>query len=187
MNTKVEVVPLEEAKEQVKRVCVRLALLHLSYAKTLMEELGEEKGKQLTMKSIRRYGITVGKQVKAKAIAKGLDSDPMNYEEDLPSYGMYNDVDILEVDGEKRIRIYGCVMANVWGEVKESQLGRLYCYVDPFKYMAFNPCYKFVHTKTLTDGDGYCEFALRPTTEKDREDFISQDTDWARIDTKDMS
>ena len=67
MTTEKKMVPLEEAEEQVRRVCTRLALLHLSFAKTLVEELGEEKGKHLILKAIKDYGIRIGGEVKAKA------------------------------------------------------------------------------------------------------------------------
>ncbi len=66
MATRKETVALEEAKEQVRRVCVRLGLLHLSFAKTLVEELGEKKGKELVLKVIKDYGIGIGEEVEVK-------------------------------------------------------------------------------------------------------------------------
>jgi hypothetical protein len=72
-------------------------------------------------------------------------------------------------------------MGKVWQELGENKLGRFYCYVDPAKYMEFNPGYKLMHIKSLPDGDDYCELALRPTTEQERKDF-AQDKDWSYID-----
>lgn len=175
-------VSLEEAKEQVKKVCIRLALLHLSYAKTLVEELGEEKGRQLIMRAIKDYGTRIGEQVNASVTAQGLQNEPVNYKEDLPFYGMHDKIEVVEMDGEKRMRAYGCVMGEIWNQLGEGELGRLYCYVDPAKYMAFNPNFKLSHLRTLPEGDDYCEFVVRPTTEQDREDFAGKDTDWRRID-----
>ncbi|MCK4790336.1 MAG: hypothetical protein KAV87_41750 [Desulfobacteraceae bacterium] len=37
--------------------------------------------------------------------------------------------------------------------------------------MAFNPNYKLIHTKTLLDGDEYCELAVRPTYKRERDGF----------------
>ncbi len=88
----------------------------------------------------------------------------------------------VEVKGEKRHRAYGCMMARVWKEYGEETLGRLYCYVDPAKYMAYNPDYKLGHTKALPDGDEFCEFCIRKTTSKEQEDFASDDRDWLYID-----
>lgn len=175
-------VALEEAKEQVRRVCLRLGLLHLSYAKTLVEELGEEKARQLIMRAIKDYGTRIGEQVKAGVAAQGLQNEPANYKEDLPLYGMYDKTELVEVNGEKRVRIYGCVMGGLWNELGKSDLGCLYCYVDPAKYMAFNPDFKLIHTKAVTRGDEYCELAVRPTTERDREEFVAKDADWSQID-----
>jgi len=182
MTGKKQTVTLEEAAEQVRKVCVRLALLHISYARTLVNELGEEKGKQLVLKAIKDYGIRAGNGARTKATAAGLDNSPANFRDDLPRYGMHTGREVTEVDGEKRSRAYGCVMGEVWNELGEGELGRLYCYVDPAKYMAFNPDFKMIHLKALPDGDALCELAVRSTTEQEREDFAAEDTDWSYID-----
>ena len=182
MNGKEEAVALEEAKEQVRRVCRRLGLLHLSFTRTLVDELGEGRGKQLILKAIKDYGTRIGEEVKANVTAQGLENDPANYKEDLPLYGMHDGMEVIEVDGGKRMRAHNCVMGRLWNELGESALGRLYCYVDPAKYMAFNPNFKLVHTKALPDGDEYCEFAVRPTTKQERKDFADKDKDWRYID-----
>ena len=177
-----ETVTLEEAKEQVRRVSVRLGLLHLSFSRTLINELGEKKGKELILKAIKDYGKRVGEEVKAKVTEQGLDNSPANYKEDLPLYGMHDGMEVTEVDGEKRIRAYGCAMAKLWHELGEDELGRFYCYVDPAKYMAFNPHFKLAHSKAMPDGDEYCELVVRPTTEQERKDFADKDKDWSYID-----
>jgi len=182
MTTGKEMVSLEEAKEQVRKACIRLGLLHLSFAKTLVEGLGEKKGKKLVLKAIKDYGTRIGEGVKANVTAQGLDNNPANYKEDLPLYGMHEGMEKLEVEGEQRIRAYGCVMGNVWNELGEGELGRLYCYVDPAKYMGFNPNFKLIHTKALPDGDEYCELVVRPTTEQERKDFADKDKGWSYID-----
>lgn len=179
-----EMVTLEDAKEQVRRVCVRLAYLHLSFAKTLINELGEEKGRELILKSIKDYGIRIGEEVKNAATSRCLDNKPDNYREDLPLYGMHDGIETVEVDGEKRMRAYGCVMGKVWNQLGEGKLGRYYCLVDPAKYMAFNPNFKLMHTKVLPDGDEYCELVLRQTSEREKEDFSSRNKDWLYIDQK---
>lgn len=182
MTKPAETVALDDAKEQVRRVCARLALLHLSFARTIMNELGEEKGNDLILKAIKEYGRRIGEEVKKSVVSQGLESKPENYREDLPAYGMHDGTEIAEVDGEKRIRAHGCVMGKVWNELGEGKLGRYYCFVDPAKYMAYNPDYKLIHTKCLPDGDQYCELALRRTTENEKEVFSKDDSDWRQID-----
>lgn len=182
MNNQGEMVSLTDAREQVRKVCVRLALLHLSFAKTLVEEFGEQKGKELVLKAIKNYGIRVGEGAKTRTNNCGLDNSPNNYIGDLPAYGMHDDIQSEEIDGESRTKAYGCVMGNVWRELGESELGRLYCYVDPAKFMAFNPDFKLIHLKAIPNGDEYCEFAVRSTTEKERQDFSDNNKDWSYID-----
>ena len=115
-----------------------------------------------------------------------MDNGSANYKEDLPLYGMHDSVDKVEVDGEIRIRSYGCVMGKLWQELGESELGRLYCYVDPAKYMTFNPDFKLMHLKALPDGDEYCELVVRPTSEQERSDFADKDKDWTYLDRENV-
>ena len=52
-----EMIPLNEAENEVKVVTQRLALLHLAYAKTIVEEFGWSKGKILVLKAIKEYSV----------------------------------------------------------------------------------------------------------------------------------
>ena len=182
MTTSKETVTLDEAKEQVRRVCVRLGLLHLSFARTLVDKLGEKRGKELILKAIKDYSIRIGGKSKAEATAQGLDNTPANFKEDLPLYGMHERRETVEVDGETRRCVYGCVMGKLWNELGGGKLGRLYCLVDPAKYMAYNPNFKLAHVRALPDGDECCELVVRPTTEQERKDFADKDKDWSYID-----
>ena len=167
---KEDMVPLEEAKKQVEIAGRRIALLHLAYARMLVEEFGEERGRKLILKAIKDYGIRVEEKAK-----RGV--------QDLPKYGLHDEQSgWVEVEGEKRARAYSCVLAKEWKEWGENSLGRLYCYIDPARTMAGDPMKKLVHLKAVPDGDDYCELVFRPTTEKERRDFADKDADWEYID-----
>ena len=180
-----ETVTLENAKEQVRKVCVRLGLLHLSFAKTLVDELGEKKGKELILHAIKDYGVRVAERAKRQAVAAGFESK--NFPSDLPAYGMIErKSEPLEPQSAvetRRSRGHGCVMCQVWREYGETELGRLYCFVDPVKSMAFDPNTVTLHAKLgeQPDGDWVCEFVTRSTTEQERNDFANRDTDWAWV------
>jgi len=182
MTTNKKTVTLEEAKEEVKKVCQRLALLHLSFSKTIIDEMGEKRGKKIILKAIKGYGKSIGEKIKDTISKEGLDNKPENYKEDLPLYGMHDKSETVEINGEKKMKAYGCVMGNYWKELNENEIGRFYCFVDPAKYMGFNPGFKLIHTKTIPDGDEYCEFILKSTTEQERKDFFEKDKDWSYID-----
>jgi len=175
-------VDLNDAKEQVEKVCRRMALLHLSYAKTIINELGKEKGKKLVLKAIKDYGMRIGIGVKEEVEKQGLTNEIENYKEDLPEYGMHEKVEHAQVGGQEGLRSYGCVMGKLWHDMGEDEIGRLYCYVDPAKYMAYNFDFALVHKKSIPDGDDYCEFIIRKTTKKEKEDFSDDDKDWSYID-----
>ena len=73
-----------------------------------------------------------------------------------------------------RYRVYGCILAKVFRELGEEELGRLYCYVDSTKSMAVDPSRKLIHTACEPAGDDRCRFDMVPSTEKERQDFENQ-------------
>jgi len=184
MTDKEEVVPLEDAIEQVKVAITRIALIHLGFSKVLVEELGEEKGKELIIKSIVEYGKLVGKQ-------------SQQGRQDLPHYGIhdkysYGDREFIDgrkmpvPEGEKfdfaQYKVYGCLLAKTFMELGEEELGRLYCYVDSAKSMAVDPTYKLIHTACVLCDDDYCGFNMVPTVDKERDDFEKNTEEWKAVD-----
>ena len=161
MPSKKEMIPREEASRQVKSMITRAALIHYAFVRVLVDELGEEKGKALAKKAALLYGRMVGKRVKEKTLAKGLPLTRENFQDDLPDLG-WAEREKVEVDGEKRSRVYTCHLARVWQELGVPELGRIYCFVDQAKYEAYNPELQCVHVKNVLDGDPYCELAVRP-------------------------
>jgi hypothetical protein len=186
MNKNEETISLEEARGIVELTSKRIALLHLSYARTLVDEFGDEEGRRLILKAVKDYGKKIGERVKEGVVSQGLDPSPENYgagkAADLPPFGMHERSEKIMEGGVRISRAYGCALAKLWEEYGEEELGRLYCYVDPAKFMAYNPDYKLVHLKALPDGDACCELTVKPTTEKEKEDFQAEDSDWAYID-----
>jgi hypothetical protein len=154
-----KMVPLTEAENEVKVVTQRIALLHLSYAKTLVEEFGWERGKGLILKSMKRYGVYVANWTSAG-------------HQGLPKYGFWE-----RREGKPDL----CELGKVMIEMGEPELGALYCLIDPAKTMAADPAKKMIHTKCMILGDNCCGFATVPTSEKERWDF-EKDKDWAHVD-----
>jgi hypothetical protein len=159
-----EMIEKEEAFRQVKSMITRAALIHYAFSKILVDELGETKGKALAKKASQLYGELVGKQVRENTLAKGLPLTRENFQDDLPSLG-WAEREKVEVDGEKRSRVYTCHLAKVWQELGASELGRIYCFVDQAKYKAYNSKLKCIHVKNVLDGDPYCELAVREEKE----------------------
>jgi hypothetical protein len=154
-----EMVPLREAENEVKIVTQRLALLHIAYAKTLIEEYGWDKGKQVILDSIKRYGELVSDRTQ-----KGYPS--------LPKYGFWE-----RREGKPPL----CELGKVMLELGEPELGALYCLIDPAKTMATDPTKKMIHTKCMILGDDECGFATIPTTEQEQASFRKH-IDWSSVD-----
>jgi hypothetical protein len=163
MPEKEELVPLNEAREQVEIAVTRLAILHLGFSKTLVKEFGEERGKALIIKSIMEYGRMIGERTK-----RGLPN--------LPKYGVHG--------GQRNGKTYDCVLAKVFQEYGAQDLGCLYCYVDPAKRMAADPSEKIVHRSCAPCGDDYCTLDVVATTEKERRDFLRSSEEWKYVDPR---
>jgi hypothetical protein len=183
-----KVIPIDEAIQALQSIGRRLGLIHLEYAKAIVEELGEEKGIKLISKAIKNYGSKIGEKTKEEVLMKGLEAVPENFNKGdtyrVPSIpgALHDTREIVKVDGKERFRSTGCIIAKVWEEEGEEKLGRLYCYMDVAKYMAFNPNCKYVHIKAIPDGDDCCEMGIKPTTEQERKDFFARGKDWFYID-----
>jgi len=179
-----ELIPLERAKSEVALVCRRLGLLHMAFAQVLVDEFGEERGKEVITRAIEEYSRKIGEKKREIVLSQGLEPNLENLAKarDIPTIGMHDRTERVEIEGEMRSRAYGCVMSKVWREYGKDDLGRIYCYVDPANTMAYNSQFKLIHTKAVPDGDEFCELVIRPTTEKEREDFLSKTNDWADVD-----
>ena len=151
----------EEVLKQILLATRRTALLYHHMSKTLIEELGEDRGKALITSIIKRYGTQIGREAAEKARDKNLALTPENFEGDLPADAW--DTEAVYVEGEERIRVHVCPLASEWLEWGDPSTARLYCFVDQAKMEGYNPEYEYVHIKNLLDGDPYCELAVRKT------------------------
>jgi hypothetical protein len=160
-NRNDEMIPATAAREAVRAMTRRTALLHMCYARTLVQELGEERGRELIRQAIWEYGTKVGEQTRERVEGLGLEPTPENFRQgsDLPSIGF--DSQRVTVEGEERNQVFGCVLAEVWQKYGEEELGGLYCLVDPAKMQAYDPDWTMVHTKRVPAGEEICEIVVR--------------------------
>jgi hypothetical protein len=107
-------VPANEARQAVEDMTRRVGLLHICFARMLVDELGEEKGRELIEKAIWEYGTRIGRSTRARVLALGLEPTPENFGKgsDLSPLGF--DHRVITVDGEQRQQSLGCAMAEVW-------------------------------------------------------------------------
>ena len=182
-----EFIAKPDAAHEVALASRRIALLHIAYARTLVDELGDEQGRSLVIEAIRRYGERIGQEVRKSVEEQGLDPLPENYgagdARQLPLFGMHDSIErISSEDGCRTLRAFGCVMGKAWNELGESELGRLYCLVDPAKYLAYDRKHTLAHRMTIPDGDPYCDFCVREASEAELIAFEAGDPKWITAD-----
>jgi hypothetical protein len=181
----------DEAADEVRLVSRRIALLHLAFSQAAIARLGEAAGRRLVVDAIRIYGTLIGREVRDAVVRQGLEPAPENFgvgdSRCLPRMGMHAGSETVEIDGETRLRAHGCAMADVWERygAEAQELGRLYCLVDPAKYMAYNPRYTLAHTRAKPSGDAFCEFLVRETTAEERRAFAAGEQGWTSADRRD--
>jgi hypothetical protein len=166
-----EKVSKESAIKNIYIMAERLAYIHYAFAKTLVDEFGEEQGRAIASKAIEKYGSIVAEIAQKNLETQGLEPILENYK-DLPSWGW--DFVPVELPPEKPYgfsnKLENCPLANVWknfGKDAES-LGRIYCYVDQAKYGAFGKGYRCIHDKNILDGDEYCIIRVELDGPEDR-------------------
>jgi hypothetical protein len=152
-------VSLSEAENEVKVVTQRLALLHLAFAKTIVDKLGWEEGKQLILDSIKKYSEYVAMRTK------------MGHQS-LPKYGFWE-----RREGKPDL----CELGKIMLEMGEPELGSMYCLIDPGKVMAANPDEKLIHTRCMILGHDECKFETVKTTDEEKLDF-EDGKDWSYVD-----
>ncbi|UCE10962.1 MAG: L-2-amino-thiazoline-4-carboxylic acid hydrolase [Candidatus Thorarchaeota archaeon] len=161
-------VTVREAAAAAEGAMSRVALLHLSFSRTIVDALGEGRGKDLIVKAIMDYGQRITERVN--------QGKP-----DLPAFGVYED---SGQDEEGRYYARGCTLAKVFKEHDALDLGCLYCYVDAAKWMAKDANAKMIHLTCEACGDENCTFDVVATTEEERRSFSERDSEWRKIDPR---
>ncbi len=164
--------PISEALEQTLQVIERVAMLHYHFASTLVEELGEEKGRELVSRAIAAYGREIGERQRKRLVEAGYEPSCENYRllPDLPPMPWTAEGMPSVRRGRRELKV--CPLAKYWMERGAESLGRLYCHVDQAKFAAFDPDCECRHPANVLDGDDHCEIVARKKSE------------WARLDER---
>lgn len=162
-------VPVEEAAEDRRALGRRIGRLYLAFARVLIDRLGEAEAKKAILEVIRDYSLHC-----AEARKKGMV--------DLPRRGIHKKSEMVKVNGQRRLRCYGCGIAQEFTMQDEKKLGSLYCYIDPCFFMLTLPNIKFYHTKMEPLGDEYCEFDLAIVSDEDMKKVLEPGHDYRDLD-----
>jgi len=147
-----EMISTDECAQQVRTMGYMFGLFYYHFAKTLVEELGEEEGKKFILKAVRSYGHERGFKIKEEVQKRGLELTVENFKKfsDLPPLGW---------DFEAGKMVY-CSYTQPWIEKGAVDLGNLYCEVDIALYEAYNPTIKVERLKSVLKGHECCEYDI---------------------------
>jgi hypothetical protein len=165
--------PAAEALQQILITVERIAMLHYHFANTLVSELGEERGMELTRKAIAAYGEEIGERQRRRVIEAGLPASCEHYKAvpDLPALAWSPEgMPTLVRDGKE---IAVCPLAKYWIERGAADLGRLYCFVDQAKFTVFDPDCECRHLENVLDGDDRCTIVTKKKREWEQADAAS--------------
>ncbi len=154
-----ETISIDDCASQVRTMGNLVGLLFYHFAATLIQELGEETGKMLTLKAIRSYGRSRGHAIRKSVLDHGLELSIENFSKfsDLPSLGWKHDDEGVTY----------CCFAEPWLEREEQELGKLYCEVDIAKMKAYNPAMRVEQVKSILNGETCCKYIIEFDPKKD--------------------
>jgi hypothetical protein len=164
-----ESVPVAEATEDRRALGRRLGRLYLAFSRVLIDRLGEEEARKGILEAIRDYAYHC-----AEARKKGIV--------DLPQRGIHKKSEVVEVNGQKRLRCYGCGIAEEFAQQDEEKLGALYCYIDPCSFLFTLPNIKLYHNQMEPLGADFCEFDLAVVSDEEMETVFQEGLDYRDID-----
>ena len=132
-------------------------------SKAILEELGEEKGTELIIKTVKKMGKASGLNRRKNVESKGLDITLENYAESAKAFSeMVSfawESEVKKRTSDEIIRDYTyCPIAAGFKNIGEDgvKIGELFCeYIDDAVVQTYNPVYECVRESSL-NLEGLC-------------------------------
>lgn len=142
----------EEAAEQVRKLGRMFGLIFYHFANILSEEYGEQQARKLVEETVKRFGLDRAQQVRDKVMAMGLEPTLENY---------HLAADLPEIGWGGPTKESHCPFAEAWFEKDATDLCKLYCDVDIWKYVGYNPDIEVKRTAWVLEGDQDCRYDVK--------------------------
>ncbi len=145
---------IRSTDEPVGRMAKLMAELYYFMANEIIDQLGEEKGKEAVRKAVTRFGEARAAVMQEEAKERGLEINSGTYAlvRDMPSISW-------EKDPENPSDITYCPMHDMWEQLDALELGAIYCEIDSVLYDSFNT--EFERPLCKTSGDQCCRFLVK--------------------------
>jgi predicted ArsR family transcriptional regulator len=142
----------QECFDQVRAMARLFGLMFYHFSNLAVEELGDEKGKEFVAEAVKRFGLERAERVRKEVEKMGLEPVLENYNKvlDLPRIGW----------GGKTREDF-CPFAEIWIAKGAEDLCKLYCEVDIWKFVGYNPDIKVKRIRSVLEGDRDCAYEIK--------------------------
>lgn len=139
-----------------QRMAKFTALLYYHLTRAIVEDYGEG-AKETIKKAIRAFGLERGGNIARRAKEAGFDLSIENLDKfyDMPIAQGWS-LNAKYEEGKKYSRTEACIFAEVWKEKGWTEIGRLYCNVDPAIREGYNPKISYTQKENILEGDLFC-------------------------------
>lgn len=166
--SEIQTIEYEKAVTEVRKACRQFAMLYFNFSKTLVEELGQEKAKEVVQKALFSLSLDRTDQLREKAREQGLDFTQENFRKltDLPF-----------IAWNKALGRNHCPYAETWvGYYNKypwfKELAPLYCdVIDTTNIENFSRTLSHKITKNVLNGDETCERIYFPSGDVEKGEF----------------
>jgi predicted ArsR family transcriptional regulator len=131
-------------------------LMFYHFSNLAVEEMGDEKGRKFVEEAVKRFGLERAERVRKEVEKMGLKPT-------LENYGKVLDLPRIGWGGETRETF--CPFAETWIEKGAEDLCKLYCEVDIWKFVGYNPNIRVERLSSVLEGDQDCKYKI--TEEKE--------------------
>lgn len=138
------------------------ARLYIHLAKEIEKQFGL-KGREAIRQGIKNFAYERGQEVREKTLKQGqpltIKNFYNNFDSPLADAGFKMTMKLREWDGEAEVNY--CPFAEIWKEMGEEDLGKIYCEVDEAMLKGYNPSLELQRPENILDGHKKCVFYWR--------------------------
>jgi len=146
-------------ENNIRKLARLYAKLYIHLAREMVSQFGEE-GKKTVCQGIRNFALERGNEVMEKALSKGqsltMKNFYGNFDSSLVDAGFQMELDLRDWDADGLVT--HCPFAEIWQEMGEEELGRIYCNVDEDMLEGYNPELKLDRPEIILEGSKQCVF-----------------------------
>ena len=143
----------------LKQLATHFAKLYINIAREVESRFGND-GKDAIREGLRNFSLERGRNIRkivqSKNLPLNMDNYYGNFDNSLAEAGFNMNLDLRDWKAEGVVS--HCPFAEIWKEMGEEELGRIYCEVDHAMLEGYNPELKLERPENILEGSNNCVF-----------------------------